>query len=440
MSQNPTIQTAYPVDFTGIPSPLHYPNTTSPSSPHMDASGCPELSILSINVFYSQKDINIKQCESNCRSLEVDILYSSHSLDYYPLEQSSTDKKSEQIMEQAKNPLIPADRPIPFESLSHDITSSLINNSTSTSSQSSFPFLSLPIEIRLKIYLLLLPPRHHKITTQIPHNGYYFPPTSIPCFAAQSFYPVHPNTPQKLTTYKILSANSHTDHPNPSIHTRILSVCKQTKEEAEEVLYGNGKSIWDFGMNIEAMNPFWHDRSQGARAWIRNLRIAREIPMTAEICAGRDVVWDDVCRLIMRELSGLRYLDLTVWGNAITASRLEGLLASRISQVLPLDEGEVEVKDEDDEAQKQREKVKHERDIYEWEWGYTRKLLEHGGLSSAKVTWWGFREGVKTFLAKWMLESESLTEEMVREGDVVQGVKIWNGSGDGNGDGNGNGV
>ncbi|CAD6446538.1 cbdddd60-c9a9-4bf9-86a1-a2556273d9df-CDS [Sclerotinia trifoliorum] len=374
-----------------------------------DAPRVPELSMLSINVFYAQKDTNIKRCRSNCRSIEVDIFY---PLDYNFSENPSTDMESGEIMDGKYPCLSSADALTPFEHSSHEFSSSPI---TSTSGKSHFPFLSLPIEIRLKIYLLLLPPRHHKITTQIPHNGYYFPPTCIPARAAQSFYPISPDNPERLTTYKILSANSHVDFPNPSIHTRILSVCQKIQEEAEEVLYGNENSIWDFGMNIEAVNTFWSDRSQVARAWVRNLKIAREIS-ELKIFLGIDVIWENLCELITREFSGLRCLDLTVWGGTGEKSFLENLYSSDTMQSFSLGD--------DDEGKRSIGNLRNRRNLHEWD--YTRKLLAHEGFRSAKVTWWEFRTGAKTFMAKWMLENRLWTEDMIREGAVVQDVVIWN--------------
>lgn len=165
-------------------------------------------------------------------------------------------------------------------------------------------------------------------------------------------------------------------------------------------------------MNIEAVNPFWRDRSQSARRWARNLKIAREIP-EKPMCARSDVVWEDFCELVTHEMSGLRCLDLTVWGDAMWPS-LQGVFESGVLQLEPKDEQEFT-------------KRLIERNLCDW--SYTKQLLEHEGLRSAKVTWWGFRAGVRTFLAKWMLESCLLTEEMIREGEVVQGVVVWNGIG-----------
>ncbi|KAF7912576.1 uncharacterized protein EAF01_001597 [Botrytis porri] len=379
----------------------------------------PELSTLSMNVFYAQKNKDIKQCKSNCRNIDVDILYpTSYPFHCHSSKQSNKDKESRESMS-----FSPVDSLALSEYSSHDFSSPINNNNAMANP--SFPFLSLPLEIRLKIYLLLLPPRHHKITTQIPHNGYYFPPKCLPLCAAQSFYPLSPDTPDKLTTYKVLSTNSHTDHPNPSIHTRILSVCKQTKEEAEEVLYGNGNSIWDFGMHVEAVQPFWMDRSQDARGWARNLKIAREVPEVGMGVGGSgDVVWGGFYGFITGELVGLKSLDLTAWGNPWMGEARDGSEVVETGDVMALDG------DEAREVRKSAIKARNSWSLRDWE--YMKELLAHEGLRSAKVTCWGFREGVKSSWAKWMLERRSLMEEMVREGEVVQDVLVWNGGGSGN--------
>ncbi|KAF7931342.1 hypothetical protein EAE99_003813 [Botrytis elliptica] len=384
----------------------------------------PELSTLSMNIFYAQKNKDIKQCKSNCRNIDVDILYPTS----YPFNCNSSKQSNRDTELRESMSFSPVDTLALSEYSSHDFSSPI--NKINSMANPSFPFLSLPIEIRLKIYLLLLPPRHHKITTQIPHNGYYFPPKCLPLCAAQSFYPLSPETPEKLTTYKVLSANSHTDHPNPSIHTRILSVCTQTKEEAEEVLYGNGNSIWDFGMHIEAVQPFWSDRSQGARGWVRNLKIAREVPelLTASVSASIDVVWVNFCAFITRELLGLKNVDLTVWGNPWREELLDSSAVGGMGEAMSIDGDAV------GEARRSTVASREMWTLRDWE--YMKELLAHEGLGSAKVTWWGFREGVKSSWAKWMLESRSLMEEMVREGEVVQGMLVWNGGGGGSGSGN----
>lgn len=181
-------------------------------------------------------------------------------------------------------------------------------------------------------------------------------------------------------------------------------------------------------MHIEAVQPFWTDRSQSARGWARNLKIAREIPELAMGATARiDVVWGHCCGFITRELLGLKNVDLTVWGNPCVEESLDS------SEVVETDAMSL---GGDDVGKASRSTVKS-RDVWILrDWEYMKELLAHDGLRSAKVTCWGFREGVKSSWAKWMLESRSLMEEMVREGEVVQGVLVWNGGGSGSGNWN----
>ncbi|KAI9738079.1 MAG: hypothetical protein M1818_005507 [Claussenomyces sp. TS43310] len=152
---------------------------------------------------------------------------------------------------------------------------------TETSSLRAFPFLSLPMEIRLQIYALLLPSRTHVLISQYPHSGSYYYTT--PLYSAQTLYPAwlsgtqaRPEQSTKLTTYRLLNANSQRDLPNPSIHTAILRTCRQVHDEAEGVLYGIG-TVFDFGMYIDAVVPFFSDRSAAARHRIHKICLAREI-------------------------------------------------------------------------------------------------------------------------------------------------------------------
>ncbi|KAM3075680.1 hypothetical protein ACMFMG_007811 [Clarireedia jacksonii] len=277
---------------------------------------------------------------------------------------------------------------------------------------SPFPFLSLPLELRLKIYGLLLPARHHKITTQLPHNGYYYTASSIPAHVAQSFYPVSPAKPNKLTTYKILSANSHPNFPQSSIHTAILSVCKQVNVEAERVLYGNCKNVWDFGMSVEAVRWFFSDRSPRARACVKNLKIARDVSSGAEMVKGKkDEVWEELCTFVGREMPSLKSVDLTVWGKGEVAPG-----------PIVVNEATDEEEGEEVDKEKLEEKLKLEKQAREWE--YIMKLVGHESLKSAKITWWGFAPGVESFLARWMLDSCHMKEQVLQNGEAVEGIMV----------------
>ncbi|PQE34044.1 autophagy-related 3 protein [Rutstroemia sp. NJR-2017a WRK4] len=275
-----------------------------------------------------------------------------------------------------------------------------------------FPFLSLPLELRLKIYGYLLPARHHKITTQLPHNGYYYPVNGVPAHVTQSFYPVSPDKPNKLTTYKLLSENSHPNFPQPSICTAILSVSKQVNAEAEQVLYGSCKSVWDFGMSVEAVKWFFTDRSRAARGCVKNLKLARDVSGAGVEGGKGDVVWEEFCTFVGEEMGSLRAVDLTVWGRGEVAP---GPIVAGGREV------DVNV-DEEGDKEKLEEKMKQEKQVREWE--YIMKLVGNEGLKSAKITWWGFAPGVESFLARWMLDSCHLKEQVVQNGEVVEGIVV----------------
>jgi hypothetical protein len=67
-----------------------------------------------------------------------------------------------------------------------------------------FPFLSLPFELRLKIYALVLPSRTHTIVTQYPHNGYYYSRTSM---VSHSHKPSIPHSRIHPAGHRICSRN-----------------------------------------------------------------------------------------------------------------------------------------------------------------------------------------------------------------------------------------
>jgi hypothetical protein len=286
------------------------------------------------------------------------------------------------------------------------LTASITNPSRvsplSTTSQ-PFRFLDLPLELRLKIYSLLLPARNHTIVTQIPHNGYFYNTESIPSHSATSFYPFGRSPPKSLTTYKILTENFRSEFSSLSIHLQLLLVSKQIHEEAEPVLYGARDAVWDFGMHLEALMAFWGDRSQVARACVRNVRIAREIP-ALQSSNGMDARWTKLCAFIETELVGLRELDLTVWSGSGSAASFPSAGGDKVGE---------------------------EKRWREWEW--MKELLEMDGLRAARVTWWGFwstegserpAAGFDSWLAGRMVADKVARDRMVRQGVVVEGSLV----------------
>jgi hypothetical protein len=283
-----------------------------------------------------------------------------------------------------------------------------------------FRFQDLPLELRLKIYAYLLPARAHTIVTQIPHNGYFYNTATIPQHSAQSFYPFGRSPPKNLTTYKVLTDNFRSEFPAPSIHPEILRVSRALHEEAENVLYGSKGVTWDFGVHLEALVAFWGDRSKEARASVRGVRIAREIPVEKDgdgIVSGVDARWRTVCGFLRDEMTGLRDLDLTIWSSSGSVAAFPS--APQVS-------GEP-----DDEESKVLAKKDDEKRWREWEW--TKELLQMEALRNAKVTWWGFQStkgvegrtvGFDSWLAGRMVGDKLVRDRIVGQGDVIEGSII----------------
>jgi hypothetical protein len=297
-------------------------------------------------------------------------------------------------------------------------TASRETTTTTSTPSEIFRFLELPIELRLKIYAYLLPARTHTIVTQIPNNGYFYNTSTIPSHSAQSFYPFGRAPPKssKLTTYKILNTNFRAEFPALGIFPQILRVSKQVQAEAEPVLYGANGVLFDFGIYLEALSPFFRDRSERARNSVRSVRIAREIPEVDNregddaVSKGVDPRWESLCAFLKQELVGLRSLDLTMWSSSGSVASFPSSTGSSVQMV------------EDEEMVKMLA-VERWR---EWEW--TRDLLQLEALRKAKITWWGYQsiggsEGEHSFdswLARRMVGDRLVTDRMIREGVVVE--------------------
>jgi hypothetical protein len=376
---------------------------------------------------------------SNCKSIEVVVFYPAIASS-----NNNTDPRKPQTRNQDEDKESVPERNIEFDKImsatqepTADLRSPTPRDDTPYSQQQQqqqqiqeqgiFRFLDLPLELRLKIYALLLPPRSHTIVTQIPHNGYFYNTSTVPFYSASSFYPFGTSAPaktktQNLTTYKVLNRNFRMDFPEASIHPELLRVCRQITNEAEPVLYGASDTEWDFGTSIEAMAPFFGDRSQEARNCVGRVKVAREIRDDAT-SEHVDCAWERFCKYITTELLGLRTVNLTIWSSS-------GSTASFPSSILP--EGTEEKESE----------VEMRRKWKEWE--FTKRLLEKEGLRNAKITWWGFQgskregdpEGVRergqgfdSWLARRMVQDKVVRERMIGEGAVREESIVLAGGG-----------
>lgn len=385
-----------------------YPAKSLPATTHPNSLGS-----FSLNVFRRNRSRHL--CKTNCRSIEIPLLLPSSSTE----DETSQEKRPDLNM-----------------------TPSTRTTDRSTRDVTTFPFLSLPFELRLQIYELLLPARSHTLVTQYPHNGSYY--TSSPPYSAQQLYPAtstssqqpasETNEPQ-LTSYRLLNANFGLDFPRPSICPEILRTCSQIRREAEPVLYGSPQTIFDFGSSIDAIIPFLSDRSAIARQSIANLKLAREIPHSlsemienedGQMSRGRgrrdrvvvEALWQRVCMFLRDECVGLRVVDLTVWTETSNVKALTDLISNSIPTGTSLALAS-ELTTEDD-AGDPLPREEDENDSMEWhEWEWTRGLLMVGGLRNVKVTWWGFETGKVGFgrfngwLGRKMMQDELVQDQAI---------------------------
>ena len=399
---------------------------------------------LSLNIFFKWSE-GARLCQTNCRSIEVTVLYPASPLispsspssnfaveDFEGLTESSS-AETETLEHPAAMSTVDQERPeiSPItKMLSRD--EDLLSPTNSKPEESFFSLMSLPLELRLKIYGYLLPPRHHTVVTQLPHNGYFYNTSSVPAHSAQSFYPFGTKAPHNLTTYKVLNTNFRASFPEPSIYPAILSVSRQIKAEAEPVLYGSSEAVWDFGVHLEALKAFWGDRSENARKLARNVRVAREIPCLENregvVSKEVDPRWVSLCEFLKTELTGLRTLDLTVWSSSGSISSFPVSSSTSVATD-GVESGDWDV-DEEVEKMVKEEELKRWR---EWEW--THDLLQMEALRQARIIWWGFQSirgqnGESSFdswLAGRMVGDKLVRDRMVREGVVVEGVVVLNG-------------
>jgi hypothetical protein len=384
------------------------------------------LSPLNINIFSRHKKLTL--CMSNCRNIEVVLLYPpepvpSKSPPLNPSSSLNSDFQETQNRNQEVNIRRLSELQFSMSAAAtaqeHDDadlspTSNTSRDDTPLSTpQGVFRFLDLPLQLRLKIYALLLPARTHTIVTQIPHNGYFYNTSTIPLHSATSFYPFGTSAPKpkphsNLTTYKVLNRNFRTDFPDPSIYPHLLLINRQIKLEAEPVLYASPNVEWDFGICLEAVSPFFSDRSTIARQCVRYIKVAREIRDDAG-SQSVDYGWEKFCTYISSSLLNLRTVDLTIWSSTRSTAGFPSSGA----------EGEKEV----------------ERKWKEWE--FIRELMGIEGLRRAEVTWWGCQgeekergQGFDSSLARRMVGDKVVRERMVMEGVVKEGRVVLAGGTD----------
>ncbi|RFU32190.1 hypothetical protein B7463_g4158, partial [Scytalidium lignicola] len=373
--------------------------------------------VLSLNIFLEWKTVG--RCKSNCPRIEVDILY--------PLPLSPSDSFTSTTPSTpscAAGSLTPLDTSADHVNAKGDMMAESASDDESSEASCMISkrtrLLDLPLELRLRIYGYLLPARTHKIVTQIPHNGFFYNTGMIPEHSATSFYPFGRCGPkERLTTYKVLTTNFRPDFPEPSIYPSILQTCKQIRQEAEPILYGAKQTVFDFGPHLEASQAFFRDRSSLARQYVKNIKIAREIPCLDQteslVAAETDPLWVTFCNYLISDLPNLRTIDLTLWSSSGSRPPFPlgtPLTISGIATTFGYGESEDEV----------ASAILMIRQWKEWDW--TENLFNSTALVKTKVTWWQFNSlgenHFDSWLAKRMAIDSAVKDKMVRNGVLTE--------------------
>ncbi|CZS91010.1 uncharacterized protein RCO7_01392 [Rhynchosporium graminicola] len=259
-----------------------------------------------------------------------------------------------------------------------------------TSNLDYFPLLSLPLELRLKIYTHILPSRHHKIVTSIPPTNYFYNTSSFP---PQTTYPFGRSAPQNSKTpstpYRVLTKNPHVSFPHQTITASLLRTCKQIHAEAEPVLYSSNASIWEFSVHLDALIGFWDERSRVARQCVRNLRLGFEVPVfengglesaIGDMIGRKAAAWERMVQFVGKGMTGLKEIDLCVWCADGTGSGFPGKTERPLldEEFIPSVDfrclGDRETREE------------MERRWRQWKW--TADLLSMPSLRQMKITCW----------------------------------------------------
>ncbi|MCJ1244756.1 hypothetical protein MMC30_001956 [Trapelia coarctata] len=163
--------------------------------------------------------------------------------------------------------------------------------------------LTLPAEIRLHIYELLLVNRDNKVMSVR---------TEEP-----AIFEERKSLKRRRTTYRIMSGRFRacsietTYHliAESGIYPSILGVNRQIYREASHVLYSS--HVFDFGKNVESVIPFFRDLTPTARSSVKRVNIVqRALPYIKEFDRCE---WRAVCKYISENLE-LTQLGLGILG------------------------------------------------------------------------------------------------------------------------------
>ena len=164
-------------------------------------------------------------------------------------------------------------------------------------------FLSLPAEIRLDIYELLLVNHENEVMSIRTEEPSVFEAKKL--------------LKRRRTTYRIMSGRfracsietTYNLIGQSGIYPSILGVNKQIHREASHVLYSS--HVFDFGKNVESVIPFFRDLTPSTLMSVKRVNITqRALPYIKEFDRCE---WRAVCKFISENLE-LTQLGLGILG------------------------------------------------------------------------------------------------------------------------------
>lgn len=166
------------------------------------------------------------------------------------------------------------------------------------------PLMRIPPEVRMLIYPYLLNATHRSQSTIAIRNQLRPPTTSLKKKRRTSYYVLERTLtlPCYKTTYGLIT-------PPAGMHTAIMCVNRQIREEASHFLYGRHE--FHFGADLEAVTPFLEDKTGSTRGLIRDVSLRRRIGVG--VLEGDGCVWTSMCRSL-RTLPSLRKVTLIIEG------------------------------------------------------------------------------------------------------------------------------
>jgi hypothetical protein len=168
---------------------------------------------------------------------------------------------------------------------------------------------SLPIEIRLSIYDLLL--------TSSGSDALAIRTVDPAVYEAQKHQTLR-RSKYRISSGRFRARSEETTYSlvgSPGIHPAILRVNKQIRSEATHVLYSN--HIFDFGQDVESAVPFLSDLTPATLKSVKRINIVkRALPRVQEFDRCE---WRNVCDFVAQNME-LKRLGLGIMGSTPTST------------------------------------------------------------------------------------------------------------------------